>query len=385
MRIHYLALHEPSGYAVAARRCMLALAGAGAEVRFVPFVPGHEWGLGYRPAAAAEIGDHSLRALLAGPEVCDAVVAHLVPEYWPQVRALYPDVPLVGHTVWETDRLPATWPALLGEADLIVVPTQWNRGLLERSDIRAPIAVVPHIAAEPVRVRTETWSEIADDTFVVYSIGPWSARKALDLTVRAYQSAFAGRRDTLLVLKTSARDFTWTGAAGTGPASPGSSAWSLARVLGEVSCPAPVRLVTRVLGADDIDALHVRGDCYLSLCRSEGWGIPAFDAAAFGTPIVITGYGGQLEYLDAESAFLVDHTMVAVDDPAGGSSYVRAQHWAEPSVAHGAAQLGAVADAPREARARAERARARITREFAAPVVARAFADVIGSIAGRRG
>ena len=91
--------------------------------------------------------------------------------------------------------------------------------------------------------------------------------------MRAYQSAFAGRDDTVLVLKTSGATSPTAAAAG-GPVAPGSSAWTLAGLLAGIERPAPVRLVTAVLGDDDVDALHTRGDCYLSLARSEGWGIP---------------------------------------------------------------------------------------------------------------
>jgi glycosyltransferase involved in cell wall biosynthesis len=380
VRLHYLGLHEPSGYAVSARRTMRALLGAGADVRWIPFIPGSGWGLGYRPASPGEVADPALADLLAGPEQCDVVVAHLVPEYWPLVRALYPGTPLVGHTVWETDRLPTHWPALLEQADLVVLPTEWNREVFRRSGVRAPIAVAPHIAAGPHAASSAVWNAIPDSAFVVYSIAPWTARKALGHVVRAYQSAFAGRDDTLLVLKTSAEDFTLPRDGPGGPAAPGTTAWALARLLGAVASPAPVRLVTGVLEERDLDALHTRGDCYVSLCRSEGWGNPPFDAAAWGNPVVITGYGGQLDYLGAESAFLVDYELVPVEDPRGGGSYTPDQHWAEPSVEHAAALLRQVEAQPADARARAAKARERVLSEFAAPVVAGAFLAALAAL-----
>jgi glycosyltransferase involved in cell wall biosynthesis len=370
VRLHYLSLDEVSGYAVSARRFMRALEDAGAEVRWVPFVPGPAWGLGYEPAARPGVG-------VAG---CDAVVAHLVPEYWPLVRELYPHAPLVGHTVWETDRLPRHWPALLDVADLVVVPTAWNLEVMRSEGVRAPIRVVPHIAIRPRRVGSPTWRAIPDGAFVVYTIAPWTARKALGETVRAYQRAFAGRGDTLLVVKTSPEDFTARHADGQGPAGPGSSAFALARVLGEFQAPAPVRLVTRELADNEIDALHARGDCYLSLCRSEGWGNPPFDAAAFGNPVVITGFGGQLDYLDTETAFLVDYELVPVEDPSGGGSYTPDQRWAEPSSEHAAALLRQVEGERVEAAARAELARIRVLRDFDGSIVAAAFLRALAEL-----
>jgi glycosyltransferase involved in cell wall biosynthesis len=124
---------------------------------------------------------------------------------------------------------------------------------------------------------------------------------------------------------------------------------------------------------DDIAALHTRGDCCVSLSRSEGWGIPPFDAAAWGNPVVTTGFGGQLENLDDESAFLVDYELVPVDDPLGGASYTSDQHWAEPSIEHAARQLRQVVADPPEAAVRAARASRRVLRDFDATVVAAEF------------
>jgi glycosyltransferase involved in cell wall biosynthesis len=73
---------------------------------------------------------------------------------------------------------------------------------------------------------------------------------------------------------------------------------------------------------------------YISLCRSEGWGLGAFNAAALGKPVIMTGFGGQLDYLLPEYAYLVDYTLVPVEDSNGRPSYCKDQRWAEPSLSH---------------------------------------------------
>ena len=113
-----------------------------------------------------------------------------------------------------------------------------------------------------------------------------------------------------------------------------------------------------------MQALHTRGDCFVSLCRSEGWGIPAFDAAAYGNPVVITGYGGQLDYLDPESAELVEYELVGVDDPLGFPSFSPDQLWAEPSVAHAAERLRWVFEHREEAAERASAFSQRLLRTY---------------------
>jgi glycosyltransferase involved in cell wall biosynthesis len=58
-----------------------------------------------------------------------------------------------------------------------------------------------------------------------------------------------------------------------------------------------------------------RADCLLSLTAAEGWGLGAFDAACQGTPVLITGHGGQLEWLGADHPGLLPFRTVPADHP----------------------------------------------------------------------
>src|SRR5690606_26537154 len=93
----------------------------------------------------------------------------------------------------------------------------------------------------------------------------------------------------------------------------------------------PWRLVAdEQLTEQEMHALHELGDAYVSLARAEGWGLGAFEAALRGKPVVMTGYGGQLDFLRPESAWLVDYDMVPVYEPIWSASYTPSDSWAEP-------------------------------------------------------
>jgi len=94
--------------------------------------------------------------------------------------------------------------------------------------------------------------------------------------------------------------------------------------------PAPVA----VIAADGIagrliDALHATGDCFVSLTHGEGWGMGAFDAAALGKPVLITGYGGPAEYLGPDYPGLLEYTMVPVSGWSAEASFRLPQRWAQ--------------------------------------------------------
>jgi glycosyltransferase involved in cell wall biosynthesis len=329
----YLSLDEANGYGVAADRCRAALEASGQEVDWAPLLPTVG---GPLPYAVPDVLDP-----FGGPWAQPAdqvVVAHLVPEYFPPLRQRSGEDFLVGHTVWDTDRIPDHWVPCLNTVDLLVVPSRFSAAAMESSPVSSPVAVVPHVVSPVRTVASPLWDGIPADRYVFYTIAEWSERKAVHHTVEAYLRAFDGDDPVLLVVKTSPRDLRVRLPGGGGVAAVGSTARSLAQIMSRHRNPPAVTLVTRPLTDDDILALHGRGDCFVSLCRSEGWGLGAFDAAAFSNPVVTTGFGGHLDFL-AGSPYLVDFDLVPVHDPVGYPSYAPDQHWAEPDVDHGAALL----------------------------------------------
>lgn len=332
---NYLSMDESSGYGVAADRCIAALDESGLALDWTPFVPGRGWGLAYEPLDSINESD----------QPAPVVIAHLLPEYFPLLRKRIPDAFLVGHTVWDTDRLPDHWIPCLGAADLLIVPSGFSAEAIADSPVTTPVAVVPHVAPEIPAPDSGATARSDSDVLVFYTIAEWNERKAVFKTVEAYLRAFTSRDRVLLIVKTSHRDHTTAEAPRGRAAGVGTTAWSLARLIASHADPPAVRLVTRALSNAEIAALHRHGNCYVSLCRSEGFGLGAFDAAAHGNPVVTTGFGGHLDYL-AGSPYLVDFELVPVIDPAGFPSYAPEQRWAEPNVEHGSALLRQIGAGP---------------------------------------
>lgn len=50
-------------------------------------------------------------------------------------------------------------------------------------------------------------------------------------------------------------------------------------------------------------------DCYVSLHRSEGLGIGIMEAMYLGKPVIVTAYGGSMEFTTASCAILIDYEM----------------------------------------------------------------------------
>jgi glycosyltransferase involved in cell wall biosynthesis len=327
--IKYVSLHEPSGYGIAGRRYIQGLRNCGVPLTWSPMVNGHA---GYVPFYG-NIDDPELGSVCNVQIPYDTVIVHTVPEYFPFWTEREKGKTIIGYTVWETDKLPHHWPSLLNRMDRIFVPCRWNAEVFRKCGVECAVDVIPHISANVQTTEAFSFKDIRNDDFIFYCINTWTARKAIWKTIQCYLDCFTRADPVVLILKTSRRDLTKHYFRGFYR----STRRSLRHLLKRYSNPARICLLDQALTEEEMLQLHQRGDCYISLCRSEGWGLGAFDAAAHGNPIIITGYGGQLDYLLPESTYIVEHTMIPVNDPGPQSrSYSNDQLWAEPDVAHAA-------------------------------------------------
>jgi glycosyltransferase involved in cell wall biosynthesis len=368
--LRYVAEDGSTGYSVAAGRLVSALRGRGVAVEML----GVADGLLTDPARfVAHSRDD--RPLATTAPAGATTVMHLVPEHLARVRAST-DGPVVIHTVWETDELPAHWPSLLNQCDGVLVPTEWNREVFRACGVQAPIEVVPHVACVP-GVTGAPALDLPDDAIVFYNISRWDERKVPSLALRAFLEAFTADDPVAFVIKTGliseARQpdgwgqtsrLYWT------------SSWHVARLIRQYPRPPKVYLHVDEWSDERIAVLHARGDCYLTLTHGEGWGIGGFDACAYGNPVIATGWGGHMAYLEG-SPWLVDYDLVAVDNERAVGSYAPSQRWGDPHVEHAVSLLRGVASDLAGARAAAQPMRERIARDYAPPVVADRLLDAL--------
>jgi glycosyltransferase involved in cell wall biosynthesis len=101
-------------------------------------------------------------------------------------------------------------------------------------------------------------------------------------------------------------------------------------------------------------------DCYVSLHRAEGFGLPLAEAMSLGKPVIATGYSGNLEFMTDENSYLVDAGLTRIGDET--AHYPSDGTWGEPDLDHAATLMRRVLENPSEARARGARAAEDIAR-----------------------
>jgi glycosyltransferase involved in cell wall biosynthesis len=132
-------------------------------------------------------------------------------------------------------------------------------------------------------------------------------------------------------------------------------------------------LCDRAVSAQERDELVATCDVYLSLHRSEGFGLTLAEAMAACKPVVATAFGGNTDFMTAANSYLVGYEPRLVGD--GVEHYPAGATWAEPDVAQAAIQLRAVFDDRMRAQARAERGRSDVEAMLAPQVVGASMRD----------
>lgn len=396
MRIKYVSPYRSHGYFTAAKRHVLGLARAGIPVTWAPMEPEDRWSLSLRPFAGTSVGDGELDRFCNAPLDYDTVIIHAHPYHVPRWAAPERGKRVIAYTIWDTDHLPREWPEFLSHAERVLVPSRWCRRVFAESGVRPPVDVVPYIAdpacaAGDARVRETGGAEV-----VFYTVGTWTARKGVEATIRGFLDTFTADDGVRLVVKTSPFTYRESGLARLRPARrlyralrraravPGvtrrpDAAEAVERLRRRHPRPPRVDVIAEELSRDRLIELHRSGDCFFSLTHAEGWCPEAFDAAACGSPVVMTGFGGPLDYLDPDLAGLVGYDLVRVRDDDDPKHFTRDQRWAQPRAAEASALLRAVRARPEAALARAARLQRRILDEFGEQAGTRRLLAAIGA------
>ena len=195
-----------------------------------------------------------------------------------------------------------------------------------------PVRVVPHSIDPRLKLGGPVERNrfgIAADTFVFlffFDFESFMERKNPVGLIRAYKNAFGDRTDVQLLIKSSHASLHKQDQA----------------VVEEAAAGANVRLLDRILSRSEKYELMMAADCYISLHRSEGFGLTLAEAMLCGKPVIATAYSGNVDFTTPETGFLVPYRLVALDRTHG--PYKKGYHWAQPDIEYAADVMRHVAE-----------------------------------------
>jgi glycosyltransferase involved in cell wall biosynthesis len=89
-------------------------------------------------------------------------------------------------------------------------------------------------------------------------------------------------------------------------------------------------MIDRLLSRDELTSLIDACDCFVSLHRSEGFGLGPAEAMSLGKPAIITNWSGNTDYMTSDNCIAIDYELVELGRDYG--PYKAHQRWAEPDL-----------------------------------------------------
>ena len=254
----------------------------------------------------------------------------------------------IGYWAWELPEFPPEWAAAFGYADEVWTPSSFSRDAVATQS-PVPVRVVPHSleidAGLDIQPDRKSFG-IEDYVFLflfIFDFHSFTERKNPVGLVKAFRKAFGNRKDVQLVLKSAH----------------GSDHQHDLKLLEEACGSANIRLIDSVLTHQQTQSLIKSADCYVSLHRSEGFGLTMAEAMLYGRPVVATGYSGNVDFMSDDDSFLVPYRVIPIKETYG--PYKAGYHWADPDV-DSACDLLRYVESNREAAAAVgQKARARVS------------------------
>ena len=253
---------------------------------------------------------------------------HFNPDQFDQFKAKYKQKYFDGKTtigfwVWECSKILENWKKAASNYDEIWTASDYCANIFRRElDIKT--RVLPHMIKEPPigyeGINRNDFG-LPKDRFIYYTaFDAWSRldRKNPQAIIDAFRAVYEHIPEAFLVMKVRHLD-----------------AMSRAKLFDSIDMK-NIMLVEKFLTDQELWGLANCCNCFVSLHKSEGFGLHIAEAMRLAKPIVATGYSGNMQFCRSDHTYLVDFDIEEAMDsyyrPTGGT-------WANPSVESATEQM----------------------------------------------
>jgi glycosyltransferase involved in cell wall biosynthesis len=237
----------------------------------------------------------------------------------------------IGYWLWELENFPHDWRRAFDLVDEVWAPTSFVRDAIAAASAKPVLRMpMPVDFDAPASMGRNTFG-LPHEEFIFlfsYDFNSFAARKNPEAVIAAFRQAFAdGARGVRLLVKST---------------NGGRFPEKLAALQRSVADDPRIEVRDGFLSREEMFGLQNAIDCYVSLHRSEGFGLGMAECMYLGKPVIATGYSGNLDFMNRDNSLLVDYRMVPLRN--GDYPYWKGQQWADADVAHAARLMRQVFD-----------------------------------------
>ncbi|WP_155834085.1 glycosyltransferase family 4 protein [Butyrivibrio sp. VCD2006] len=224
----------------------------------------------------------------------------------------------VAFWLWEVPEFPMHWVCQIKMFDEIWTPSEFVSESIRRVTDK-PVFTVPYAMREP-KVSLEcdrNYFGLPRDKFLFlmsYDGLSNSERKNPEAVIAAYKEAYPEEQSGvgLIIKATHANEK------------------EIKRLRNMLEGYRNVYILTESFSKEEFNSLIKDADVYVSLHRSEGFGLVMAEAMFLGTPVVATNWSANSEFMSEESCCMVPARIVEIETDM--PPYHKGNHWADPDI-----------------------------------------------------
>jgi glycosyltransferase involved in cell wall biosynthesis len=257
-------------------------------------------------------------------------------------RGYFRDHYNIGYWEWELSNFPDEWQEAIDLVDEIWAPSRFIQQAISKKTAKPviwmPLAIEFPMPSEDVdHGNTRRKLGLPEHAFLflfTFDFSSFAPRKNFGACIEAFRKAFPEADENVgLVLKTirhphHKREF-----------------WQLLRAIGN---DARIHVIDRVLRQPEMRQLIASCDSFVSLHRSEGFGLGIAEAMYLGKPVIVTDYSGNVDFTMKNNSCLVNYRLIPVKP--GEYVFPEGQVWADADVDQAAAYMRRLVEEPDYAR-----------------------------------
>mgnify|MGYP002870541787 CR=1 FL=1 len=200
----------------------------------------------------------------------------------------------------------------------IIAPSNWSKdGLIFSGFDSDQIKIVPHgvdINTFKKIPKNETIElkkklKINDNDFVISSVGAMTGNKGIHFLIVAYAILKKKFKNIKLILKDQSNLYNIKAQIYLDKI----NQTKYAKLISD-DCIDDIIFISQNLDLITLNQLYNLSDCYVSPYKAEGFNLPPLEAAATGTPIIVTKGGSTDDYFNSKLGFQIDSKLIETNE-----------------------------------------------------------------------